>query len=81
MYGGRGIYGGCTGDVRLDIVRIPCRYRADITEPLPLEVPVACLARQLSGVGLQSVLNRAAISVKLRDASEHTFSQNQELFV
>ena len=34
MYGG--IYGGCTGDVRLDIVQIPYRYRTDITEPLPL---------------------------------------------
>ena len=30
------MYGGYTGDVRLDIVRIPYGYRTDITEALPL---------------------------------------------
>ena len=32
----RGMYGGCTADVRLYIVQIPYGYRSDITEPLPL---------------------------------------------
>ena len=32
------MYGGCTGDVRLDIVQIPYGYRTDITEPLPLDL-------------------------------------------
>ena len=30
------MYGGCTGDVRLDIAQIPYGYHTDITEPLPL---------------------------------------------
>ena len=35
----RGMYGGCTGDVRLDIVQIPYGYRTDITEPLEPSAP------------------------------------------
>jgi len=53
------MYGGYTGDVRLDIVQIPYGYRTDITEPLPLNI---------SDDGQATVLTTAVPPVVIRDS-------------